>query len=409
MIEYNLIRVFLRKKEFDSYYQYLSSVQSRELQKIFYALVELHKAGKDEYTLEDLELCFYGEYPALKPAEKDLYSILFKRIRETDADETLVEKYLTNHKESQLAHKTASLALEVYEGRKPFSELVGFTKDLEVGNPLTEEVERLPTTLAELLADYGDTPGFKWRLKCLNQSLGYFRKGTHGHIMARIEVGKSAMWISELTFMVQQMKGDEVADVFFNEEDGRGAMLRIMSAMLGKTEKELLDDPDTDKKFHEAGGWRINFYDRPSLTRKFIEDMLEKDKPALCIVDNADKIKGFDADRKDLSLANIYKWLRELAKTYCPLISIGQADATAHNKKWVDEAQMADGKTGKPSETDFAIGIGKTADEGMTYVRHIYVSRNKCRAGPETIPGLRHGKFDVLIHPEISQYEDILD
>jgi hypothetical protein len=410
MIEYNLIRVFLRKKEFDSYYQYLSSVQSRELQKIFYALVELHKGGKEEYTLEDLELCFYGEYPALKPAEKDLYAILFKRIRETDADESLVEKYLTNHKESQLAHKTASLALEVYVGRKPFSELVGFTDTLKVGNPLTEEIETLPTTLTELLEEYDKEPGFKWRLNCLNQSIGYARKGYHYHIFARIETGKTAMWISEFTHMVQQMEGDQVACIFFNEEDGKGTFLRIYCSMLGKTEREVLADREgSQKEFMEKGGWRIKFYDRPKLTKKFIEGVLEKDKPVLAVLDNADKVAGFEAERRDTMLAEAYKWIRELSKTYCPFLSVGQADATAHNKKWVDEAQMADSKTGKPSETDVAIGIGKTADEGMSYVRHIYISRNKCRSGPETLPSLKHGKFDVLIHPEISQYEDILD
>ena len=410
MIEYLLIKIFLRKKEFDSYYQYVSKVENRELQKILYSIKELHETGKEEYTVDELELCFYGEYPALKPAEKDMYSLLFKKIREAEADHTLIEKYLTSHKESQLAHRVASVALEVYEGRKGFPELQELLKTLDAPNPITEEEETLPTSLTELLEEYDSVPGFKWRLNCLNKSLGYLRKGTAGHIMARIETGKTAMWVSELTYMVQQMGGDQVADVFFNEEDGKGTMLRIYCAMLGKTEREIMADREAaEREFNEKGGWRIKFYDRPTLTKKFVESVLEKDKPALIIIDNPDKMRGFEADRKDMILADIFKWLRELGKTYAPLISVGQADATAHNKKWVDESQMADGKTGKPSETDFTIGIGKTQDEGMSFVRHIYISRNKCRGGPETIPELRHGKFDVIIRPELSIYEDIVD
>jgi hypothetical protein len=410
LIEYSLIRVFLRKREFDSYYQYLSSVQNRELQKIFYALVELHKGGKEEYLVEDLELCFYGEYPALKPAEKDLYSILFKRIRETEADEALVEKYLVSHKESQLAHKTASLALEVYEGRKPFSELVGFTKDLEVGNPLTEEIELVTTSLTGLLEEEVMMPGFKWRLKCLNKSLGQLRKGALGHIFARVETGKTAMWVSELTYMVQQMEGDQVAAVFFNEEGGRDIVYRLYSAILRKPYKELLLDPKkAEEEFNDKGGWRIKFVDRPVLQRREVEKIIEQFNPSLVVVDNMDKVKGFENDRKDLVLADIYKWGREIAKGYAPVLSVGQADATAHNKKWLDEAQMADSKTGKPSELDFIIGIGRTEDEGMSYVRHINIPKNKLRGDDGTMEEYRHARWDVLIHPSLSIYEDILD
>lgn len=407
MIEYLLIKIFLRKKEFDSYYQYVSST-NRELQKILYVLKELHKSGKEEYSLDELELCFYGEYPALRSQEKDLFSVLFKRIRESEADPALIESYLSKHRESSLAHRVASVALEVYEGRKAIGELQELLKEIDAPLPLAEEIECLTTSLSSLIEEEANSPGFKWRLDCLNQSLGYLRKGALGHIFARIETGKTAMWISELTYMVEQMTGDQDAVVFFNEEDGKGTMYRIYSALLGKTYREVMENPEaSEKEFNERGGSRIKFIDRASLTKQEIEKVMKTLNPALAIIDNLDKVKGFDADRRDLSLADIYKWARELAKTYCPILSVGQADATAHNKKWVDEAQMADSKTGKPSETDFTIGIGKTADEGMSSVRYIYISRNKLKGGPETDPSLRHGKFECLIHPELSRYEDI--
>ena len=408
MIEYNLIKVFLRKKEFDSFYSYIASSNNREIQRILYSLKSLHASGKEEYSVDELELCFYAEYPALKQAEKDLFSILFKRIREAEADHTLVENYLVKLRESNIAHRTATVALEVYEGRKPISELVDAIKEIDAPIPITEEIECLTTSLKELIDDEKAYPGFSWRLNCLNQSIGHLRKGSLGHIFARIETGKTCLWVSELTYMVEQMTEEQTAVVFFNEEDGKGTMYRIYSSLLGKSYREIMESTEkSEEEFNERGGWRIKFIDRPALTKKEIERVLETFKPALCVIDNLDKVKGFDADRRDLSLADIYKWARELAKTYCPILSVGQADATAHNKKWVDESQMADSKTGKPSETDFTIGIGKTADEGMAFVRHIYISRNKLKGGPETIPDLRHGKFDVIIQPEISRYKDI--
>lgn len=130
-------------------------------------------------------------------------------------------------------------------------------------------------------------------------------------------------------------------------------------------------------------------------------------QPALVIIDNMDKVKGFSADREDMRLHEIYKWGRELAKTYCPVISVGQADATGHNNKWIDEAQMANSKTGKPSELDFIIGIGRVDKEGYEDVRYINIPKNKLRGDNHTLEGLRHMKAEVLLKPSLSLYEDM--
>ena len=78
------------------------------------------------------------------------------------------------------------------------------------------------------------------------------------------------------------------------------------------------------------------------------------------MIDNADKTKGFSGDRKDLVLHEIYKFWRDIAKTQCPVLTIGQADNSSHNTMVLDESQLADSKTAKPSEMDFIIGIGRT-------------------------------------------------
>ena len=121
-----------------------------------------------------------------------------------------------------------------------------------------------------------------------------------------------------------------------------------------------------------------------------------------------DKVKGFSADRKDLLLHEIYKWARELAKNYCPLISIGQADNTGHNSKILDYSQMADSKTAKPSELDFILGIGSTDQEGYENVRFLTISKNKLRGSKDTIEAMRHAKgMQVLLRSELSRYEDL--
>src|SRR5690606_12494874 len=124
-------------------------------------------------------------------------------------------------------------------------------------------------------------------------------------------------------------------------------------------------------------GNRIKFIDRPTLTPKLIEKCVKQFQPSIIVIDNLDKMKGFDNDRKDLSLGEIYKWAREIAKEYAPIISVGQADATAAGRRWLTEIQMVDSKTAKPSELDFIIGIGKVEEEGMSQVRFISIAKNK--------------------------------
>lgn len=358
--------------------------------------------------MEELELSFLLEYPALKQSEKDLFGILFAKIRDADADETLVESYLKKLKEKSIAHETALLALDVEEGRKGYTELVDFISTVEVDIPLTEEIEFVTTSLQELLQEEENLPGLDWRLKCLNVSIGPVRKGNAIHIFARVETGKSAMWISEGTYMAQQLPDESPLLIFFNEEGGRDIMYRLYSAMVQVPYSELILNPAKyESDFLAMGGRRIKFIDRPVLHKTEMEKIIKAVNPGLIIIDNTDKVQGFDADRKDITLANIYKWTRELAKSWCPVITVAQADATGHNSMWLNESQMAESKTGKPSELDVIIGIGRTDREGMEYIRHINIPKNKLRGGPETKESYRHGKFDVIIKPELSTYKDI--
>ena len=63
-----------------------------------------------------------------------------------------------------------------------------------------------------------------------------------------------------------------------------------------------------------------------------------------------DKIKGFNSDRDDLKLGFIYQWARELAKQYCPVIGVSQADGTGEGKKWLTMDNVSGAKTSKQAK-----------------------------------------------------------
>ena len=287
-------------------------------------------------------------------------------------------------------------------------EVKRLTELLDAPVETTGEFEQLSTSLLDLVAEEKLMPGLHWRLNCLNVSLGPLRKGALGHIFARVETGKSAMWISEATHMIGQLALDQTCVICFNEEGGRDIMYRLYSAMLDKTYNQLLTNPvAAQEEFYAKGGKKIVFIDRPVLHRAEMERVFAKCNPGLIIIDNLDKVAGFEADRNDLMLAAIYKWARTMAKTYAPVISVGQADATANNTKWLSEAQMADSKTGKPSELDFIIGIGRVEADGQEYVRYISISKNKLRGDDHTDENQRHGRFLTLLRNEVSIYKDL--
>ena len=146
--------------------------------------------------------------------------------------------------------------------------------------------------------------------------------------------------------------------------------------------------------------------DNASTHRRDVERICKLYNPSFIIFDQIDKIKGFDGDREDLKLGATYQWARELAKTYCPVIGVTQADGSGEGKKWLTMENVANAKTAKQAEADWILGIGASHQEGFEYVRHLHASKNKLPGDEDSDPKMRHGKVDVIIDPEIARYRD---
>ena len=68
---------------------------------------------------------------------------------------------------------------------------------------------------------------------------------------------------------------------------------------------------------------------------------------------------------------------------------------------------VANAKTSKQAEADWILGIGRTHDTALEYIRHFHLSKNKLAGDEDSDPSMRHGRMDVLIQPEIARYRDI--
>lgn len=346
----------------------------------------------------------FDEYQLCLPEEhKDLGIILEK----LDVSEAILTDLLQAIKEKSTAHNVALLAIDVAEGRKSYQELIDLIgKPTEVAT--IDDDEFVTDDLELLYENRVRKHGLRWRLNTLNRMLGSLRKGNFGFVFARPETGKTTFLTSEVSFFAEQLSEDDGPILWFNnEEDGEKVQLRIYHGALGISSQDLYRDVIGNRAlYRERTKQKIKLIDRASITRSQVERMCSALQPSLIIFDQIDKIKGFDGDREDLRLGAIYQWAREIAKTYCPVIGVTQADGSGEGKKWLTMENVANAKTAKQAEADWILGIGATHQEGFDYVRHLHLSKNKLDGDEDTDPSLRHGKQDVLIQPEIARYQD---
>lgn len=405
MIEQSIIKVFINNNTlYDKYY---SSLKLEYIRQNYPTLCRLFEC-LPVTSIDGLESAYLAKYPVFKEGDRDAVKMVLDAIEKTTLSEDEVIPYLESHLAQSWATEVAHIALEVGEGRKKIEQLDEVIAKRDVSILLEDDAEDYVTTdIEQLISEEITEGGLHWRLNCLNRSLGPLRKGNFGHIFARVNTGKTAMWISEVTHMAEQT--DKPVLIFFNEEQGKDVIHRMYNAITGLTYLEIVNNPKAAKKvWEEKFGDRIKFINDPTKVNKTsIEKFVAKHNPALIIIDNMDKVKGFSADRKDLLLHEIYKWGRDLAKTYCPVITVGQADNSGHNSKVIDESQMADSKTAKPSEMDFIIGIGREDKEGYENMRYITVSKNKLRGDENTQEEMRHMRgHPVKLRTQYSIYED---
>lgn len=355
-------------------------------------------------TLEDVANVTFARGVPEKQAE--YVKALFASLEKVDGQQS-VRLLLDKFRNQRLLEDLATASYDASRG-KSMQDVLRIADQLRHPESVTE-IGYVTDDLEEILDESVKVPGLRWRLGSLNRSLGSLRKGDFGFVFARPETGKTTFLASEVTHMASQLSDQSGPILWFNnEEAGKKVKLRCFQAALGARIEHLLRAPDRARQVYmERTKGKLKIYDSASIHRSQVEQICVKEKPSLIVFDQIDKIKGFTDDREDLIMGAIYQWARELAKTYCPVIGICQADGTAEGERWLHMAHVSNAKTAKQAEADFILGIGRTHDPGTEYLRHINISKNKLIGDADTEQGLRHGRFDCLIHPDVARYTDL--
>lgn len=409
-----LIKFLLKRDVYLKYGDSLRDIfrENKEANQLVNYLARLHNLYET-----DISFAEFSTYVMANCMDKDkqVFTELLTSINDADTDSVILADVFADVMRRQKAYELALSALEVSEGRKDFADLVDMSKDLSVENAEIDNIDDLfvSNDLEELYAEEYATPGLRWRLSALNRMLGSIRQGDFGFIFARPEAGKTTFLASEVTHMAEQLHQRNPEDAgtilwFNNEQVGSRVVFRCAQAMLGITDTEMRSNMALNKKrYLERGGDIIKVYDSASINRKDVEKVCSQVKPSLIIFDQIDKIKGFTDDREDLRLGHIYVWAREMAKQYCPVIGVCQADGSGEGKKYLTMENVANAKTSKQAEADWILGIGQAHTEAEEFMRYLKVSKNKLPGDADSDPTMRHGQIGVRINPMIARYEDI--
>ena len=408
-MELQLLKLLLYRELYTKYSSLINrkelKEEHRELSYLYAVVDRLHELIPDtNLSVDEVATSFWSTYP---DAAHEIYDGLLKDLQDVNISELVGDTILSEISRRKTATRLSEAAYSLASGRGSLEEVKRLTDELDKPVVLTEQIERITTDL-ELLAEHAvNQPGLRWRLDCLNKSLGSLRKGDFGFIFARPESGKTTFLASESSKMIDQ---SDKPVVWFNlEEQGEKVMLRFYQGYFGVTLDVLLANVKQYKKlFQEKVGDKFILVDNAGITARDIERTLHSVQPSLIIYDQIDKIKGFKADRDDLVYGAIYQWARELSKTYAPTIGVCQADGSAEGQKWLSMANVSNAKTSKQAEADWILGLGKTHEETAEYIRYINLSKNKLMGDKDSIPSLRHGRFEVVIQPEIARYKDIV-
>lgn len=414
MIEYDILKLFITKKSiYNKYYNYIDSEYLRinysTLYKI-YNTVKLYydKYDNDSISFEDLESMYLMNYPLNKENAREELTSVILRLKGSEVKEEIIVDLLESHRIRAISNEIAVVALEVSDGRKQPDELLSLFDQLKESlDDNIQEQQYVSDDLEQLYETQAKSVGLRWPHQFLNKSLGSLRKGDFGFVFARPETGKTTFLANIATHMAQQT--DRVILWFNNEEQGDKVMLRCYQSALALPTGQLFADlKENKRKFQSLIKGNIKLVDEATISKGTVERLCKAHNPSLIIFDQIDKLKGFpDSGRRDLEMGVIYRWARELAKTYAPVIGVCQADGTGEGVRWLTMSHVADAKTAKQAEADWILGIGKSHDQGFQNIRFFNISKNKLIGDQDSLPELRHGQGQMLFDGQLARYQDL--
>ncbi len=399
----------------DNYVNYYHHIKLNALCVDTAALV---RALEEYYTTvhTDLDLnaflMWYLHYknPECPPSKSQIYRTLIEEAIQAEmllASDVLQSLYIASAKDKilEIVYNTPDIF--------PIREVLD---DLEANLQVADSPHHVVNDLERLVSSEDRSHGLRWRLNCLNKALGPLIKGDMVVAAAYVNTGKTAFAISETVNMAMQLKEGRVL-WFNNEEFDDRVLSKIWSCTLKASWEKILQNKDQAKmsyiKRMNGDLERIKMFDIRGLSIQGLRKICSAEDAKLIIVDQLDNVVGGAAkDAPDyLRRTGLYKKMRELANSICPIIAVTQADATTRwqdrttgdmvYQKYLDMSQLDGSKVGKQAAVDVILTIGQ--DVTQPNIRYLHAAKNKLRGED---PLYRSFKQPVMFDGELCLYTD---
>lgn len=416
MFDYDVLALLSDRQTHDQYSRYIKehTVQP-ETNKIIKSVNDYYRANPKctKLNWSDFSTYFWVKNagtitPVNAPVYRDVLSRMLTHTMSESGGE-LMKRML----EADTASHIAEIANDIITGKKKLEDADHVIKKAlhELGRLSDSTAVFAKSSVASVVKSY-TSEGYKWRLDSLNRSLGPLRQGDFIMIAARVEVGKTTMLASEITYIAEQMQAaGETRPIIWvnNEERSDKVVFRVYQAALARSTADITRDPTLAEEHYDklVGSDRIRITDGSINSVHALDSLFVELNPCLIVFDQLDKVEGFYKTEKEHErLGKLYKWARELARNYGPVITASQLSADADDPAYKGGYEALRGsKVDKPGELDVIVTISKDKT-GMCAPnqRILNVSKNKM-LGPLD-ESVRHGEHGVFIDEIHARYYD---
>jgi hypothetical protein len=328
---------------------------------------------------------FMVKHPMFNAEKVEVYRSIFDRVKAHEINKELSEQLVEHFIQKDYATKIGEAALSIAEDSAQFKmeDIVRLWEEYEVELDVSSDLESFLVTEdpEEILSTTSSESGLHWRLKPLQEALGSIRRGHFIVFGAYVNSGKTTMLASEVVNFAAQLPEDEYVLWYNNEEDGATVRKRIQQSATGMTTREMEANPQkfiNAVRSHPSFG-KIKMLDKGVLYTNEMERLMKKYKPGLIIIDQLWKahFPGKSSENEVTRIGMMFNWGREMAKKYCPVITVHQADGSAAGQLWIEMNQLYMSKVALQGEMDAVVTLGKSLEPGYENIRGLYTPKNK--------------------------------
>lgn len=385
---------------------FLDSFFSRPVDKLWTSIKSAHQEYNRDLTTDDVyELCVVQNGTLTKAAKEALKDLLDSVKDLPPVGNDIALEVLKSAYSHELGRELIEHSYSLIEGKDfDITKAKDILTQIEGGClPETETLEYVPTDVEELLAQFDDTPYWRFNIPQLQKDVGGLPPGTFTTVFARPECGKSALCL----YLACGPSGfcDQGAKILIvcNEELAKRNMIRAVSSYTGLTAEQIKADPKKANKEWSKIAPNIRMVDAGGWTTDNIRAYCTEFMPDIVIIDQTDKLRDNPEEEGHVRLRSLYTAVREIGKEHnCAIIGVSQASNDAEGKMYLDYSMLENSKTGKPAECDLIIGVGANSivakNDGGEFMRGISLCKNK-------FSGI-HSTFVVMIEPQVSRFKE---